>query len=191
MAAVLGANLTATAFVPVAGFGQVAIGTLIFGLTFTQRDLLHRRGRAFVYRVIVWTALANTLLMWSYTQGWGPWAVERFTALGWSWAATSAAYLAEGGWRVLGASLLAILLAESADTEVFHRLRQRWLGRSLVSNAVSIPVDTLVFNAVAFAGLFGAGLWWSIVFGEIVVKYAVSLGYALLLGWRGGSAEPR
>ena len=56
--AVLGANLTATWFVPLPIFGQVAVGTFIFGFTFTQRDRMHVRGRRFVYGVI---ALATLL----------------------------------------------------------------------------------------------------------------------------------
>ena len=35
--AVLLANLTATWFVPLPLFGQVAVGTFVFGFTFTQR----------------------------------------------------------------------------------------------------------------------------------------------------------
>jgi hypothetical protein len=44
--ATLGANYTATWFIPFPVFGQVAVGTFIFGLTFTQRDRLHVGGRA-------------------------------------------------------------------------------------------------------------------------------------------------
>ena len=42
--AVLAGNLTATAFIPFPVFGQVAVGTLIFGVTFTQRDRMHSAG---------------------------------------------------------------------------------------------------------------------------------------------------
>ena len=43
--AVLAANYTATWFIPLPIFGMVSVGTLIFGITFTQRDRVHRYGR--------------------------------------------------------------------------------------------------------------------------------------------------
>ena len=46
--ATLGANYTAAWFIPLPVFGQVAFGTFIFGITFTQRDRLHAAGRRWV-----------------------------------------------------------------------------------------------------------------------------------------------
>ena len=43
--AVLAANYTATWFIPLPIFGMVSVGTLIFGVTFTQRDRVHRPDR--------------------------------------------------------------------------------------------------------------------------------------------------
>jgi hypothetical protein len=45
IAAVLAANYTATWFIPLPIFGMLSVGTLIFGITFTQRDRVHRYGR--------------------------------------------------------------------------------------------------------------------------------------------------
>ena len=42
--AVLVANYTATWFIPLPVFGLVSVGTLVFGVTFTQRDRVHRFG---------------------------------------------------------------------------------------------------------------------------------------------------
>ena len=177
--AVLAANLTATAFLPFPVFGQVAVGTLIFGLTFTQRDRMHRLGRPFVYKVIALSAVLNLGMMASYLTWWGAPLVDWLTAQGWEWLATSAEYLQESGWRVLLASFLAIIVAETADTEVYHRVRHLgWYQRVLRSNTVSIPVDSVVFNLIAFAGVFAWPLWLSIVFGEIVTKFAVGALYA-------------
>ncbi len=73
--AVLAANYTATWFVPLPVFGMVSIGTLIFGITFTQRDRVHRHGRKAVYAMILAAALgmvAESLLLGvepvTYTQ---------------------------------------------------------------------------------------------------------------------------
>jgi len=180
ISAVLLANLTATAFIPFPVFGQVAVGTLIFGVTFTQRDKMHRYGRPFVYKVIALSAFLALLLLTSVSYLWGELTAEALREAGWLWAGQSLDMLAESGPRVFLASFVAILLAESADTEVYHRLRDRaWLTKVTRSNAVSIPLDSLIFNLIAFAGIFSWGLIAQIVFGEIVTKFLVGFVYAL------------
>ncbi|MDP0501585.1 MAG: queuosine precursor transporter [Verrucomicrobiota bacterium JB022] len=179
--AVLAANLTATLFIPFPLFGQVAVGTLIFGLTFTQRDRMHVYGRKVVYAVIGTTALLTLLLLVSFKYLWGAPLIELCLRGGSEWLAEGFGYLREGGVRVFAASVLAILIAESMDTEVYHRLRERsWMVRVLGSNAVSIPVDSAVFNLVAFAGIFGWKMLAAVIFGEIVTKTIVGTLYAFI-----------
>ena len=59
--AVLAANYTATWFIPLPIFGMVSVGTLIFGITFTQRDRVHRYGRKAVYAMILLAAVGMVL----------------------------------------------------------------------------------------------------------------------------------
>ncbi|NBD39363.1 MAG: hypothetical protein GVY10_12420 [Verrucomicrobia bacterium] len=199
LVAVLLANLTATLFLPVEvlpGSGVlVSLGTLIFGLTFTQRDRMHRRGRPFVYKVIALSAVLTLGLLVSFRYLWGGWLAESFAAREWTWLAESALMLKESGWRVFAASFLAILIAESADTEVFHKYRERsFLVRVIRSNAVSIPVDSTLFNLVAFAGnpFFPALVLLQVIAGEILVKFGVGLAYALVLprSWQREAPSP-
>jgi queuosine precursor transporter len=180
--AVLVANLTATAFFPFPDFGQVAVGTLVFGVTFTQRDRMHRAGgRRLVYKTIAVAAALTLALLLSGTYLWGEPLTDYFHSRGWNWLAAGSGSLAQGGPRVFVASFLAIVLAETADTEIYHHLRERsWAVRVLHSNAVSIPMDSVLFNCVAFAGLFAPTMLAQIVFGEVVVKFSVSAVYALL-----------
>ncbi|MCC5808541.1 MAG: VUT family protein [Opitutales bacterium] len=179
--AVLGANLTATLFIPFPVFGQVAVGTLVFGITFTQRDRMHHRGRGFVYTVIAVAAAVNFIMMVSLQLWWGAPFQEWMAARGWLWMAEALGYLEMSGWRVLLASFLAILFAETVNTEVYQKFRDRsWMGRVSRSNGVAIPVDSVIFNLIAFAGVFAMVEWVSIVFGEIVTKFAVGMAYALL-----------
>jgi len=153
--AVLAANLTATWFLPLPGFGQVAVGTFIFGFTFTQRDRMHARGRKFVYAVIALAAGLSAIL----------------SAAG------------QVPPRIILASVIAIVLAETADTEIYQRLLAKsWWHRVLTSNAVSIPLDSLFFNLVAFLGVFDARMLVSLIVGEIVVKFLVGAVAAI---WRG------
>jgi uncharacterized PurR-regulated membrane protein YhhQ (DUF165 family) len=79
---------------------------------------------------------------------------------------------------------LAIVLAETADTEVYQRLlRYPWLVRVAGSNAISVPLDTVLFSLVAFAGVLPPWEIASLVFGEIITKYAIGAIAAL---WKDG-----
>ncbi len=179
--AVLGANLTATHFLPLPLFGQVALGTFIFGLTFTQRDRMHYRGRRFVYTIIFAAAVINLSAMLLYRSYVGLPLVGWLDAHGLTWLSQGSRDLMASSTRIFTASFIAIVLAEAADTEVYHRLRDRsWIVRVLRSNALSIPLDSILFNLIAFAGIFPWSLLISIVFGEIVVKFGVGTVYAFL-----------
>lgn len=152
--AVLVANYTATWFIPLPLFGMVSVGTLVFGITFTQRDRVHRHGRRTVYFMIFLAAVGMVL-------------ESLFLGV---------------AWRIIAASLIAIVLSESADTEIYHSLLRRpWMQRVVGSNLVSIPLDSLLFNLIAFAGVFAPLMLAAIVFGEIVTKFVTGAMVAL---WR-------
>lgn len=158
IAAVLSANYTAIWFIPLPVFGRVAFGTILFGATFTARDYVHHMGRRYVYVMIAVSAVASVAL-----SATGP-----------------------VSWRIIAASVTAIILAETTDTEVYQRLlKRRWLVRVAGSNAISIPMDSTLFNGIAFAGVFALPLLAAIIFGEIVVKTLVGAVVALWrLAWR-------
>ncbi len=148
------ANYTATWFIPLPVFGMVSVGTLVFGVTFTQRDRVHRFGRKPVYLMILAAAVGM---------------VFESMFLGVS-------------WRIITASFIAIVLSETADTEVYHRLLDKpWMQRVIGSNLVSIPLDSLLFNLITFAGVFAPAVLTAIIFGEIVAKFATGFLAAL---WR-------
>ncbi|MGA1205217.1 MAG: VUT family protein [Opitutales bacterium] len=195
--AVLLANLTATLFLPfeiAPGTGiLVSVGTLVFGLTFTQRDRMHSLGKRFVYKVIFLSALLNLAMLTSLRYLWGSWLLEILQERDLAWFAEATAMLMENGWRVFIASFLAIVIAESMDTEIFHYYRDRsWIGRVIRSNVVSIPVDSILFNLIAFAGssFFPPLVLLKVILGEVISKFAVGLVYALAWPKRGsGSPE--
>lgn len=152
--AVLIANYTATWFIPLPVFGMVSVGTLVFGVTFTQRDRVHRYGRRPVYLMIVIAAVG--MAFESLFLG-----VE---------------------WRIIVASFIAIVLSETADTEIYQKLLNRsWIQRVIRSNLISIPLDSLLFNVIAFAGVFAPGMLVAIIFGEIVAKFTTG---AIAAFWR-------
>jgi queuosine precursor transporter len=163
IAAVLVANYTATWFMPLPIFGLVSVGTLVFGITFTQRDRVHRHGRGPVYTMILLAAVGMV---------------------------AESAFL-EVEWRIIVASFIAIVLSETADTEIYQKLLHRsWLQRVTGSNLVSIPLDSMLFNIIAFAGVFEPAMLVAIIFGEIVAKFTTG---ALAALWRQPSAgsDPR
>lgn len=188
IAAVLLANLTATLFLPVPLYPGaevlVSVGTLVFGITFTQRDRIHHFGRRTVYAVILSAAVLNLCMLASVRYLWGAAAQAAFEARNWEALAQAMGMLRESGLRVFVASFVATVLAEAADTEVYHRLlERRWWARVTRSNAVSIPIDSLLFNLIAFAGsaYFPALVLVKVILGEIIAKFAVGLLWAVSL----------
>lgn len=160
IAAVLIANYTATWFIPMPVFGLVSVGTLVFGITFTQRDRVHRYGRKPVYAMILTAAVGM---------------VFESIFLG-------------VPWRIITASFIAIVLSETADTEVYQKLLHRsWMHRVAGSNLISIPLDSLLFNLIAFAGVFDPPMIAGIIFGEIVAKFVTGTLAAL---WKVSEGSP-
>ncbi len=148
------ANYTLDSFLPLGDFFLVNVGTLFFGITFTQRDRVHRFGRRAVYSMILGAAVANVLL--------------------------SAAL--DTPLRYIAVSFLSIVLAETADTEIYQRLlRRRWLTRVAASNAVSAPLDTVIFTVLAFWGEdFATRAWMTqVIVTDVLVKYASGILAAL------------
>lgn len=153
------ANYTLDSFLPVGAFLLVNVGTLFFGVTFTQRDRVHGFGRRAVYAMILAAAAANVLL-----------SSHLGTPL-----------------RYVGVSFLSIVLSETADTEIYQRLiHRRWITRVASSNAVSAPLDTLIFTLLAFVGQDFATPHWllQVIATDVVVKYASSMVAATrILDW--------
>jgi queuosine precursor transporter len=75
-----------------------------------------------------------------------------------------------GNWRIVAASLLAFAVSETIDNSLGTWMRDRvhdtW--RVVGTNAVSVPLDSIVFLLVAFGSL-------EFISGQIVVKYAATL----------------
>ena len=158
----------------VAGF-SIDAGTFIYPFTFTLRDLVHKLlGRAAARAVIVAAGVINLLMAGLFAfAAWLPpdptWSLQR----------EFAAVLAPV-WRIVVASIVAEIASEFADTEMYHlwvtrvTRRYQW-ARVLVSNAVSVPLDSLVFCWGAFGGQLPVATVWSIFWANVLVKGAVTL----------------
>ncbi|MGD9289126.1 MAG: queuosine precursor transporter [Desulfobacterales bacterium] len=158
----------------IAGF-SVDAGTFIYPLTFTIRDLIHKRlGKATARTVIIIAATMNLFMaLFFHFTAWLPqdpsWGLmEEFSAI------------LGPVWRIVIASIIAEIISELLDTEIYHLWQSRitkryqWL-RVLSSNAVSIPVDSFIFCWIAFGFVLPHTVVWSIFYANVMVKIAVTL----------------
>lgn len=153
----------------------VDMGTFIYPITFTLRDVVHKvLGKRSAQTVIITAAVIN-LLMAAYFS----WVARVPSDPDWGLGGEFSAILGPI-WRIVAASILAEVVSELIDTEVYQwyvdRFGQRnqW-ARVVLSNAVSIPVDSLIFSIGAFGWALPWGVVWQIFAFNLVVKYLVSL----------------
>lgn len=161
----------------------VDMGTFIYPITFTLRDVVHKvLGKRNAQTLIIAAGVIN-LLMVLYLM----WAAE-VTSDPNSFGGPEFSMVFAPLWRIVVASIIAEIVSELTDTEVYHWFvtkitRQRQWLRVLVSNSVSVPLDNLIFVTIAFAPIpfLGAQLadsWavaWDIFVINLLVKFGVTL----------------
>lgn len=154
---------------------SIDAGTLVYPFTFTLRDLVHKTGGIAVARLLIISAAAINLVMALYFQIAA--ALPADPAVG---PQTEFAAVLTPLWRIVIASIVAEVIAELADSEVYHRVWQRlgarhqW-ARVLLSNAVSVPLDSALFTLIAFAGDLPTEVVIGIFISNMVVKFAMTL----------------
>jgi hypothetical protein len=161
----------------------IPAGTFVYAVTFTVRDALHRRYGIQAARVTIWAAAAVNVAMALY-----------FMLTIWMPAppywGTQEAYAMVLGVvpSIVVSSIIAELLSELLDTEIYQiawntfAKNHHWL-RVVVSNLISVPVDSIIFAGLAFVvwPLISKGepLTWaafaSMVIGQTLFKWVVSL----------------
>lgn len=150
-------------------------GTFIYPFTFTLRDLVHKRlGKKAARTIVIVAAVINLVMALFF------WIVSILPQdPAWGLGAEFSMILGPV-WHIVIASIIAELVGELLDTEIYHLWRTRvtrryqWL-RVLVSNAVSVPVDTFIFVLIAFAFFLPIGTVLEIFLFNIIVKYAVTV----------------
>jgi uncharacterized integral membrane protein (TIGR00697 family) len=134
---------------------SVDMGTFIYPITFTLRDVVHKALGRRAARTLVITAAAVNLFMALYLQ----WVAKAPSAESYPLGEEFAAVLAPL-WRITIASIVAEVVSELVDTEVYHwfvrrvTTRHQW-ARVAVSNAVSVPIDNVIFAVGAFGAIPG------------------------------------
>lgn len=133
----------------------VDMGTFVYPITFTLRDVVHKALGRRAARTLVVTAAAMNLFMALYLQ----WAARAPSDVSYPLGPEFEAILAPL-WRITLASIIAEVVSELVDTEVYHwfvtrvTTRHQW-ARVAVSNAVSVPLDNVIFAVGAFGALPG------------------------------------
>ncbi len=173
----LAGNIAAT---KVTYFGGLVMDAgFIYSLTFTWRDLIHKQLGRRAAITTIWLAAAINLIAALYFQ-----LVVILPAQG-DWAdaggQTAWAFLFGLQMRIVIGSILTALVAELIDTKVYHLwtrgARRRWpqWTRVFASNAVSIPVDSILFPLIAFTGVVGTDALLQMFATNIIVKAIVTL----------------
>lgn len=147
-------------------------GTIIYPLTFTLRDFVHKSLGKKQSRVIVLLAAGVNLLAallflvvakvqpdasWPYQQ-----AYENILL---------------PVWRITWASIVAQVISELLDTELFSAIYRRFSDAAavFVSNSVALVLDSVVFSLVAFAGALPLSVVFQVAVTNIIVKFILSV----------------
>lgn len=131
---------------------SVSAFSIAYPLTFTLRDMAHKLAGPYVARTLIIAAAVIYLVVqafFSIISNLPPelTEAERIT-LG---------QLLTPEWRFLAAAVLASVISQLVDTEIYTRWVERFgaehqWGRVLASNAIGIPLDRILFLVLAFAG---------------------------------------
>ncbi|MER2260746.1 MAG: VUT family protein [Psychrobacillus sp.] len=153
------ANVVTARFAPLEfGMFIVPMGTLFVGATFIFRDLVQNKyGRAKTYFFILLALLLS---------------------------GTVSFFLGDT-LMIVAASALSFVIAETADTEIYTRLKLPMAWRVFYSGIVGGLLDSVVFVIVGLSPL-GAGFipWEAVpaaIIGQVIVKTVIQMLGALIL----------
>jgi len=160
--------------VVIAGF-SVDAGTLVYPLTFTLRDLVHKVGGKRTARALIFAAALINLLMAGLF-----WLVARLPPDASVGPQSEFGTVLAPVWRIVSASIVAEVVSELVDGEAYqawvNRFGQRlqWM-RVLVSNSVSVPLDSALFCSLAFVGRMPLVVVVSIFWANVLAKGLTTL----------------
>ena len=160
---IVASNVITAMFPPISLFNGLLLiptGSVFVGVTFILRDFVQiKHGKRITYAVIGVATILSAAI---------------------SWIVGDTAFIAT-------ASVIAFLVSESMDTEIFSRMKKSFVWRIAVSGIVGGIADSLVFVVLGLSPIGAAMLTWSQVpyamLGQMVAKAVVQplgvLGYLL------------
>ena len=174
VAAQMLADIASLRILTIGGF-SVDGGTLVYPFTFTLRDMVHKvAGIATARTLIITAAIVNIIMALLF------WVVSSLPADMMVGPQVEFAAVLAPVWRIVAASILAEVVSELVDGETYqawvNRFGSRWQWtRVLTSNAVSVPLDSILFSVIAFAGVLPWPVVWSIALSNIIIKGLVTI----------------
>jgi len=185
-------QVTKTIELSVLSFGIImTLGNTIYTTISMSTDMLNEKYGPKEARKAVWfgffTLIASTIMMQM---------VLKFEPQATDFAQESMQTLFGLMPRLAAGSLLAYLISQFLDVQVYGYLRRRfgasnqfWI-RTNVSTGVSQLIDSVVFCTIAFAGLYTLNEWLQIVFTTYIFKFIISVVSTPVLYWA-RSFKPR
>jgi queuosine precursor transporter len=150
-------------------------GTFIYPITFTLRDIAHKVIGIKGVRALIFAAAGINLFMAGFFAFVATLEPDPLAGATEAWGQVLSPV-----WRITMASIIAEVIAELIDTEAYRlwvervTRRYQWM-RVLVSNAVSIPIDTIVFVSLAFYGTMPNEALFAIFWANVLIKGLVTV----------------
>ena len=183
VAAQMMADIASLRIVLLGGFA-VDAGTLVYPLTFTLRDLVHKVGGKTAARTLIFLAAVVNLVMAGLF-----WLTSRLPADPVTGPQAEFGIVLSPVWGIVVASIVAEVASQLVDTAVYARWVRRFgdslqWGRVLASNLVAVPVDSALFVGLAtLFGVFPPEVAWSIFWVNVGLKAMVTVASIPLIYW--------
>lgn len=188
VAATMAANIMSLRMIAPLGIVMDA-GALLYPATFVVRDMLHRRcGLSAANRAVTVSVVCNVCMFALF------WLASVLPAdMGTGTQEAFGQVLLPGALIVLG-SVVAQLISERLDGRIFQRIWRDGDGShikaALVSNLISIPVDSAIMCGIAFGFTVPLGSVVMATLANIGIKYIV-MAVSLIVYAAADSARPQ
>lgn len=151
------------------GFAVSAF-SIAYPLTFTLRDMVHKLAGPHVARTLIIAAA----VIYVVTQAFFAIIASLPPQMSEAERITLGTLLTPE-WRFLLAAVLASVISQLIDTEIYTRWLQRFgqekqWGRVLASNVISIPLDRILFLVLALAGTVSTERFLELFIGTTIVR---------------------
>lgn len=171
------ADISAVKIVLMGSVIALPAGTFVYALTFTLTDLIQRRMAKRQADLLVITSGVINVLMALYFQ----WIINMEPAPFWSGQEAFASTLGIV-WMIVAPSILAEVVSGLVDNWVYEKWRDHPNWAMVISNAVSVPMDSVLFAGLAFGALpflFGGNpmplaALGQMALGQTITKYVIS-----------------
>ena len=166
-------NISSLRIVEVLGISMDA-GTLLYPLTFTLRDLIHKKSDKKTALHIVYIGVVMNLLMFIVF-----FIVSKLPADMLVGEQKEFGQVLVGSWRIVLASIVAMFIAEVVDSEIYQwyaeKFKKYHFMRVLTSNFISVPLDSIIVTLIAFYGVMPNSVLISMTLVNIAMKYIITL----------------